>query len=135
MRQRANAPKRKAESYRDVAEQTNWYGYLEVRERTLLEVFARDSFENVLYSVACFRAKIGHYPTKLTIVGWQFKEERFDLHRLAIQWPQERFLYVGVNNPPEGPGLEGALVGEKSKLVAVRNDFYSFLSIFPWLPS
>src|SRR5262249_54733096 len=50
--------------------------------------------------------------------------ERFDLHRLALKWPRERFSYVGVNNPPEGPGLEGALAGEKSKLAAVRIDLY-----------
>lgn len=48
-----------------------------------------------------FKEITGSYPTKITIVGYDFKARRFeDLHMPAIRFPPEAFRYVGQH--PEG---------------------------------
>lgn len=48
-----------------------------------------------------FKEITGSYPTKITIVGFDFKERRFeDLHMPSIRFPPEAFRYVGQH--PEG---------------------------------
>lgn len=43
-----------------------------------------------------FKEITGSYPKKLTVVGFDFKEERFeDLHAPALRFPAEAFRYVG----------------------------------------
>ena len=62
-------------------------------ERVVSEEFARDSYENLLFSLCRFFEMTGRYPEKLTVVGFGFKEKRFtDLHRKAVRFPKERFL-------------------------------------------
>ncbi|KAF5101678.1 hypothetical protein D0Z00_000752 [Geotrichum galactomycetum] len=71
-----------------------------LEERTVVEEYARDSFENLLFSLARFREYTGRYPTKITVVGYSFKEARFrELHRAAIKYPADRFHYVGIDPP------------------------------------
>lgn len=44
-----------------------------------------------------FKEVTGNYPTKITIVGYDFKQDRFeDLHRAALRFPPEAFRYVGL---------------------------------------
>jgi hypothetical protein len=77
-----------------------------LRERTYTEPQARDSFENLLFSIARFRALTGSYPSRITVVGFEFKRRRFlDLHRVAIRFPSSRFGYAGID-PMEGKGQE-----------------------------
>ena len=65
--------------------------------RTFLEEYARDSFENLLFSLCRFREVTGRYPAKVTVVGFDFKERRFsDLHRAALNFPASHFHYIGV---------------------------------------
>lgn len=41
----------------------------------------------------------GHYPERLTIVGYGMKAQRYDaVHRASIRWPSDRFRYVGIDN-------------------------------------
>jgi hypothetical protein len=62
-----------------------------ILERVVSEEFARDSYENLLFSLCRFFEMTGQYPEKLTVVGFGFKEKRFtDLHRKAIRFPKER---------------------------------------------
>lgn len=71
-----------------------------LEERTVVEEYARDSFENLLFSIARFREYTGRYPTKITVVGYGFKETRFrDLHRAALQYPSDQFNYIGIDPP------------------------------------
>jgi hypothetical protein len=49
---------------------------LQVRARTAAETFARDSFENLLFSIARFREITGSYPKQITVVGYDFKKQR-----------------------------------------------------------
>uniref|UniRef100_A0A7N0TPL8 DUF218 domain-containing protein n=1 Tax=Kalanchoe fedtschenkoi TaxID=63787 RepID=A0A7N0TPL8_KALFE len=91
-------PRSEAQSYWMVAESKSWFGNQEsVRWRTLTEEHARDSFENLLFSVCRFRELTGSYPQNITVVSYDFKEDRFThLHRSAIGFPEGRFFYSGT---------------------------------------
>jgi hypothetical protein len=112
-----------AVSYWEIARDHDWWGHGEVETRALKEEYARDSFENMLLSIALFRRETGRWPTHITVVGWRFKSKRYDLHRQAVKWPQAAFEYRGVNDPP-GEALQAALVGEAAKTESVARDLY-----------
>lgn len=100
-------PRSEAQSYYGVAEHYRWWQRPQVAERTVTEEFSRDSFENLLFSLARFKEITGRYPEHVTLVSWEFKAARFDMHREAIRWPAWRFSYDGPNNPPAlGQALE-----------------------------
>ncbi len=110
-------------SYWEVARDHGWWGHTEVEARAFYECSARDSFENLLYSIAAFRRDTGGWPDQLIVVGWEFKARRFDLHRAAIKWPREKFEYCGVNNPA-GEALAKAVHSEAALVAAVQRDLY-----------
>lgn len=63
----------------------------------VLQEHARDSLENLLFSLCRFYELTGHYPENLLVIGYEFKHERFsDLHRAALRWPDQRFQFVGT---------------------------------------
>lgn len=67
------------------------------RKGLLSQEHARDSFENLLFSLCRFYELTGHYPDDLLVIGYDFKHERFcDLHRAALKWPDQRFRFVGT---------------------------------------
>ena len=66
--------------------------------RVFAEEYSRDSYENLLFSVCRFKEVTGHYPSRIVVVGWEYKRRRFeDLHRVALRWPKQRFRYIGVD--------------------------------------
>lgn len=66
--------------------------------RMVAEEYARDSYENLVFSIARFHEYTGHYPTQITVVGHNFKRHRFEqLHRQAILFPEDQFEYVGID--------------------------------------
>ena len=84
-------------SYWEVSRAFGWFGEEGTHERAFTEEFARDSYENVLFSIARFKELTGHAPRNVTVVGYEFKRERFvGLHRAAIRFPVSRFNYVGT---------------------------------------
>lgn len=104
-------PRSEAQSYWAVAESKGWFGKDDVRSRALTEEHARDSFENLLFSVCRFRELTGSYPHNITVVSYDFKEERFaHLHRSAMGFPESRFKYLGT--PASLESKESALKGE-----------------------
>jgi hypothetical protein len=115
-------PRSEAQSYYEIARHYAWFGHRDVAGRTLLEEFARDSFENLLFGICRFNEYAGAYPNLVTLVGWGFKELRFSMHREAIRFPAERFSYAGPNNPRD---LEQALASERNAIEAYRRDPYS----------
>lgn len=117
-------PRSEAQSYWNVAESKDWFGNREsVRWRTLTEEFARDSFENLLFSMCRFRELTGHYPLNVTVVSYDFKERRFtDLHRHALRFPELQFSFVGV--PIPASNQVGALEGEQKVLAMFQQDPY-----------
>ena len=85
-------------SYWEVARANRWFGKVDsVAPRAFTEDFARDSLENVMFSITRFHELTGKVPRKLTVVGYEFKRDRFvDLHRAALRFPRDRFVYVGT---------------------------------------
>lgn len=96
---RGAGPRSEGLSYWLIANHFGWWGNSNARHRTTTEEFARDSFENLLFGICRFREAIGRYPQRVTVVGWTFKKNRFDLHRKAIRFPESGFVFEGVNNP------------------------------------
>ena len=115
-------PRSEAQSYYWIADHLGWFGHPEVRDRALTEEFARDSYENLLYSICRVREYAGAYPGHVQFVSWEFKRERFDLHRRTMCWPAERFTYIGANNPPD---LQQAIEAETRNRNAYVADPYS----------
>ncbi|KAJ2269671.1 hypothetical protein EV176_004527 [Coemansia sp. RSA 451] len=80
-----------------------------VFRRVVTEEYARDSLENILFSIARFHEVTGNYPDRITVVGFEFKRERFvDVHRRALRYPRIRFNYVGINPPGDAARLVAA---------------------------
>lgn len=120
-------PRSEAQSYWLVAESEGWFGEGSVRDRALTEEHARDSYENLLFSVCRFRELTGSYPQNITVVSYDFKEERFaTLHRLAIGFPSSRFSYVGT--PASSTSIEAAKKGESLVRSQFEKDPYGCLS-------
>jgi hypothetical protein len=96
----------------------------ELHHRVFLEEYARDSFENLLFSVCRFKEVTGSYPLHITVVGFDFKEKRFsDLHRRAIGFPADNFKYIGIK--PDAPFIyERAVTGEGITATAFESDMY-----------
>ncbi|KAJ9166772.1 hypothetical protein P3X46_021475 [Hevea brasiliensis] len=117
-------PRSEAQSYWTVAESKGWFGNEEgVRWRALTEEHARDSFENLLFSVCRFRELTGTYPENITVVSYNFKKERFShLHRSAIGFPDSRFFYYGT--PTTSTSKEAALKGEALVRAQFQEDPY-----------
>lgn len=117
-------PRSEAQSYWLVADSEGWFGEKQhVRSRALTEEHARDSFENLLFSVCRFRELTGSYPHNITVVSYDFKEERFaTLHRSAIGFPESRFFYVGT--PASSTARESAKKGEALVKAQFQRDPY-----------
>ncbi|KAG2319605.1 hypothetical protein Bca4012_054151 [Brassica carinata] len=116
-------PRSEAQSYWTVAESKGWFGKDDVRSRALTEEHARDSFENLFFSVCRFRELTGSYPHNITVVSYDFKEERFaHLHRSAMGFPESRFFYLGT--PASLSSKEGALKGEGVVRAQFQEDPY-----------
>ncbi|KAF9564768.1 hypothetical protein CPC08DRAFT_705067 [Agrocybe pediades] len=101
-----------AESYLRLAQASGRLSNPSVSTRATTENYAMDSFQNLLFSIARFYEFTGRYPTKITVVGYEFKRARFtQLHRKAIRWPAQSFHYVGVD--PEHDSGSNAVEGER----------------------
>lgn len=99
-----------------LSDQHNWCNSTDVKKRAYSEDFARDSFENLAFSVARFAQITDRKPEEIIICGWTFKEDRYRAHADALGIRQATLEYVGVNNP-EGVALVDAMKGEKKTLV------------------
>ena len=85
-----------ASSYWHVCKALDWFGVdAEVRARVFTEEYARDSFENLFFSVNRFYELTQRFPEKITIVGSRERRQRFEkLHLEAIAYPEANFTYV-----------------------------------------
>lgn len=102
-------PVSEADSCMRVAAAFAWWSCGSVQARATTETFARDSFENLLFGICRFRQCCGKLPRRVTVVGWAFKQRRFDLHRSTLGFPADRFEYLGANDPND---LDAAMRGE-----------------------
>lgn len=80
-----------------------------LRNRTHIEPFSRDSFENILFSICRFKQLSGVYPQKMSVVSFEFKRARFEnLHRRALRFPRKDFTFAGIDPPPAPGGMRGS---------------------------
>lgn len=108
-----------AQGYHDIASVFDFWGIDDVRSRVTTEEFARDSFDNILFSIARFTECVGTLPERLTVVSWGFKEERCRYHSSCIHWPQSKYQFVGVGTPEN---LKQAEESEQRTLEQFRKD-------------
>ena len=87
-----------ASSYWQVSRAFDWFGVdAGVELRSFTEEHARDSFENLLFSVCRFFELTRKFPSKITVVGFESKRDRFQkLHLRAIGYPESNFTYIGT---------------------------------------
>jgi hypothetical protein len=75
--------------------------------------YARDSLENLLFSVCRFKQLSGRYPRHIKVVSMAYKKARFvNLHRKALRFPLSRFEYFGID-PPDGAGMRESLISRE----------------------
>lgn len=105
---KASGPKSEAYSYYQLTETLCEDDAL--LDRIGLEEFARDSFENVLFLICRFYEYQGRYPQQVTIVGFEFKRERFVKYHLqrALSFPEKKVRYIGNAPDPQGDENERA---------------------------
>lgn len=59
--------------------------------RMIVEDYARDSYENVLFSICRFQEMTGNYPSSITVVGFEFKRKRFEeMHLPSLRYPEQQ---------------------------------------------
>lgn len=77
--------KSESSSYLELAQTVGFLKspYFRPGTNILLEEYARDSYENVLYSICTFVKRFNKFPKKITVVGFSFKRERFLALHLA----------------------------------------------------
>ncbi|KAF6147389.1 hypothetical protein GIB67_003287 [Kingdonia uniflora] len=120
-------PRSEAQSYWAVVDSKHWFRKKEdMRWRALTEEHAKDSSENLLFSISRFKELAGIYPYNITVVSYDFKEERFaQLHRSAIGFPETRFFYSGT--PTSSTSKESTLKGEALVRTQFQEDPYGCL--------
>lgn len=101
-------------------------------DRVLLEEYARDSFENVLFLFCRYYESFNRYPSYVSVTGFEFKRDRFVNYHLgdAMNFPLERVFYYGNAPSPDETvdkvkyfaDLEKA--EEAHALAHFRNDLY-----------
>lgn len=114
-------PRSEAQGYWHLAERFRWWDRDGVAARATTEEYARDSFENLLFSICRFWEWTGRHPEHIHVLSWEFKRGRFDLIRAALRIPEGSYTFVGVNEPPDP---EAARAGEAKTLAAIRLDPY-----------
>lgn len=96
---RATGPRSEAESYYLAAQSLGLLTTVPIH-RIGLEEYARNSFENLLFSICRFKEMTGSYPEEVSIISLPTKENRFlKLHRAALKFPKEVFHFIGSPDP------------------------------------
>jgi hypothetical protein len=117
-------PLSEAASYYFLAQEKNWINN-NLANRVYLDEYARDSFENLLFSICRFREIQGYYPSRVTVVGFDFKAQRFrNLHREAIRFPENNFTYVGLKPQSKQFDYNRAVSGERTAVASFKKDLY-----------
>lgn len=101
-----------------------------MRSRAHTEEHARDSLENLLFSICRFKELTGDYPDEVTVVSYDFKKERFSkLHRRAVGFPADKFHFVGTEPPNETK----ARSSERCMIICTYVQASKMLFFLPWL--
>jgi hypothetical protein len=72
------------------------HGLCAGREKDIyVESYARDSFENILFSIMCFYHHNESWPSRVGIVSWKFKALRFYLIACGLKLGDGKFIFFG----------------------------------------
>ncbi|KAI9144254.1 hypothetical protein BKA69DRAFT_1056549 [Paraphysoderma sedebokerense] len=109
-----------AQSYYQIAQVLRWLDS-SLQDRTFTEEFARDSYENLLFSICRFKELTGHYPRNISLISYPHKHHRFlNLHLRAIRFPPNRFTFIGHPMPDSIPvGVDPYEPTKPAKLVYI----------------
>lgn len=80
-------------------------------DRILLEGFARDSMENLLFSILEFHCKTGNWPARVGVVSWNSKALRYHLIASGMRLGG-RIFFHGIGDYPAQADLERACAAE-----------------------
>ncbi len=109
-----------AEGYKRLAEQLpDWD---DVKARTETEEYARDSFENILFSLCIHKRVTSDFPRHVTVVSFGVKYNRFDLHRADLGIPDEAYTFAPVDDPLN---IDDAMAREKEAIEEYKVNPYS----------
>lgn len=131
-------PRSEGLSYYLVAEANRLFGVFPEHEqsdvlqhRIFAEEFARDSYENLLFSICRFREVVGVFPRNIVVVNWAYKRQRFEeYHRVAVRWHKSNFQYIGIDmkDAAEALGLrvppQMRALSDAGTLKRVQEDLY-----------
>ncbi|KAI5807999.1 hypothetical protein DFH27DRAFT_478701 [Peziza echinospora] len=121
----SSGPRTESQSYWNLADTRNLLTP-DTYPLATTEIFARDSFENLLFSICRFREYTGIYPKSVTVIGYEFKRHRFSqVHRPAILFPEDRFTYVGIDHKNQTLVDEMAKFEKSHSLVPFEKDPYA----------
>lgn len=82
----------------------------------LLEEYATDSYQNLLFSILLFRQRTGKYPKQIRIITHAFKVRRFlELHAPTIRWPKDRVQVQGIDPVMSSTELDSTGLGEAQR--------------------
>ena len=98
MRRAAKAMMSEASSYWHVSRAFRWFGAdVSAESRIFTEEYARNSFENLLFSTVCrFYELAKQFPRRITVIDFESKRARFEKLQLsALRFPREKFTYIG----------------------------------------
>ncbi|KAJ3390667.1 hypothetical protein HDU92_000335 [Lobulomyces angularis] len=119
-------PKSEGQSYYEVAKlmDNQMFNNREFLNSVTTEEFAKDSFENLLFSICRFKEFTNFFPKTITIIGFKFKKFRFEnLHLKAIKFNVKNFEYIGFDLPLQD--RRTAEEGEKKfSVLPFQNDLY-----------
>ena len=91
----------------------------------MAETYATDSYQNLLFSLIMYHTRTGHWPKHITVVSHEFKRARFmGLHRMALQWPERDFTFIGLNPPEDITPVEGLIASETANRRLWLGDLY-----------
>ena len=82
----------------------------------LEEPFARDSLENLLFSMLCYHRHLGRWPARVGVVSWKFKALRFYIIACGLGLDDGRFTFHGSGD------LTGRGVTEAAAMASVASD-------------
>jgi hypothetical protein len=90
-----------------------------------LEEYARDSYENILFSICRFYELTSAYPDHITVVGFDFKSKRFtEIIRRAIRFSSRSFHYFGIQPNLQLFHYDNAVRGEAMVFESLAKDMY-----------
>jgi len=123
--QNVAGPLTEGQSYWYIANAMHWLDLENIKERATSEEFARDSYENLIFSICRYHEFTGKYPKFITLISYPYKHYRFfNLHREAIKYPEDKFQFVGMTYDLIEDGTPSVIF--PSKITEIPDDLPDF---------